>query len=52
MKTWFVTNVQMTSNGAYDRGLADKLNELEAEGHVIFSVSGLSGQVVIVSYTM
>lgn len=52
MKTWYVTNVQPKSNGSYDQGLAEKLNELEADGHFIFSVSGLSGQVVIVSYTM
>lgn len=51
MKTWYATNVQPRSNGSYDQGLADKLNELEQAGHVIVSVTGLSGQVVIVSYT-
>lgn len=52
MKTWFVTNVQPSASGAYDKGLTDKLNQLEADGHVIFTVTTLSGQVVIISYTV
>lgn len=51
MKTWFVTNVQPSANGAYDTGLTAKLNQLEQQGHVIWAVSALSGQIVILSYT-
>jgi hypothetical protein len=51
MKTWFVTNVQPTSNGQYDVGLTNKLNDLELAGHAIWSVTAVSGQVVIISYT-
>jgi hypothetical protein len=51
MKTWFVTNVQPSSNGAYDTGLAAKLNQLEEQGQVIWNVVALSGQIVVISYT-
>jgi hypothetical protein len=51
MKTWFVSNVLPSSNGAYDTGLAVKLNQLEGQGHIIWEVTTLSGQVVVISYT-
>ena len=47
--TWFVTTVSPNSNGSYDQGLAAKLNQLEADGHVIFSVINVSGGVSIIS---
>lgn len=50
MKTWFVTNIQPNSNGSYDRGLETKLQQLEDDGHVIFTVTAVSGQTLIVSY--
>lgn len=50
MKTWFVTTVSPNANGSYDRGLADKLQKLEAKGHVIFSLCPVSGGIQIVSY--
>lgn len=50
MKTWFVSNILPSSNGAYDTGLAAKLNQLEQLGHIIWDVTTLSGQVVVISY--
>lgn len=57
MKTWFVTTVSpnvncRSFNGAYDQGLAAKLNDLEAKGHVIFEVASVSGGLAIISYTV
>lgn len=52
MKTWFVTTVSPNANGAYDQGLASKLNDLEAKGHVIFEVTPVSGGMAIISYTV
>jgi hypothetical protein len=51
MKTWFATNAQPTAGGQYDVGLALKLNSLEQDGHTIFQVVAISGQVIIISYT-
>lgn len=52
MKTWFVTTVSPNMNGAYDQGLAAKLNDLETKGHVIFEIASVSGGLAIISYTV
>lgn len=44
-KQWFVTNITGPNL------IADKLNELEAAGHTIFSVVAVSGIISVVSYT-
>lgn len=52
MKTWYVTTVSPGENGKYDVQLAQRLNELEAKSHVIFSITNVSGGISIVSYTV
>lgn len=46
MKTWYSTNVNTPSQ------LAVKLQELEVLGHTIHSVIPVSGQILIISYTV
>lgn len=43
-KTWFTTTANVDT-------LQSKLRELEEDEHVIFSVTPVSGKIIIISYT-